>query len=145
MAKKSDTTETTAAVTPEAGAEDAGSPETQAGQQTGQQVRVKIDDAGMHTNYANAFRTNVTAEEVIVDLGLNQVFMNRQAGQPADAAQPAGEIQFQITERLIMNYYTAKRLAITLSQIIRRYEDRFGDLKLNAADRVQSVTGTVEG
>ena len=66
-------------------------------------------------------------------------------GQPADTAQPAGEIQFQITERLIMNYYTAKRLAITLSQIIRRYEDRFGDLKLNAADRVQSVTGTVEG
>ena len=105
--------------------------EEQAREQTGQrQVRLRIDERNMSSSYANAFRTNGTAEEVMLDFGLNVV--NPPAQQkPGD--QP--EIIFQIKDRVILNYYTAKRLAITLSQLIRRHEDQFGELELDVAKR----------
>ena len=34
-----------------------------------------------------------------------------------------------------MNYYSAKRLALTLGQIIRRYEQQFGELELDVTKR----------
>ncbi len=105
--------------------------EEQAREQTGQrQVRLRIDERNMRSGYANAFRTNGTAEEVMLDFGLNVI--NPPAQQkPKD--QP--EIIFQINERVILNYYTAKRLAITLSQLIHRHEDQFGELELDVAKR----------
>ena len=105
--------------------------EEQAREQTGRrQVRLRIDERNMRSGYANAFRTNGTAEEVMLDFGLNVVNPTAQQ-KPQD--QP--EIIFQINERVILNYYTAKRLAITLSQLIRRHEDQFGELELDVAKR----------
>ena len=104
--------------------------EEQAREQTGQrQVQLRIDERNMQACYANAFRTNGTAEEVILDFGLNLMnpAVQQQQGQP--------EIIFQISERVIMNYYSAKRLAITLSQLIRRHEEQFGELELDVAKR----------
>lgn len=106
----------------------------QAEEQTGQQVRLRLDQRNMTTSYANAFRTNATADEVILDIGLNQVI----PAQPgADGKQVQAEILFDVSDRLILNYYTAKRLAITLGQIVRKHEDQFGELKLNVADRTK--------
>ena len=107
-------------------------PEEQARQQTGQQVRIRIDERNMAASYANAFRTNGTGEEVMLDFGLNLVnpAPGAQAGQ-----QPQAEIVFQVNQRVIMNYFSAKRLAIALGQFIRRYEDQFGELELDAAKR----------
>ena len=116
---------------------DAPSIEAQAQEQTGQQqVRLRLDQSKMTTSYANAFRTGTTAEEIMLDFGLNQVVQTRQADDAGgDPNQPVGEILFQINDRIVLNYYTAKRLAITLGQLIRRYEDQFGELQLNVADR----------
>jgi len=103
--------------------------EEQAREQTGQrQVRLRVDERNMGSCYANAFRTQGTAEEVILDFGMNLV-----APSPQGQNQP--EILFQISERVIMNYYSAKRLAITLSQLIRRHEEQFGELELDVAKR----------
>ncbi len=100
----------------------------QAQQQTGsQQVQLRIDEREMSTHYANAFRTNATAEEVMLDFGVNLPNPAAQAEKP--------EIIFRITNRVVLNYYSAKRLAITLSQMIRRYEEQFGELELNVANR----------
>ncbi len=108
--------------------------ENQAQQQTGgKQVRLRVDQSNMSSSYANAFKTNATSEEVIVDFGLNMVVPNPQA-QSSDVA---GDILFQVNDRLILNYYTAKRLALSLGQIVRGYEEKFGELKLNAADRTK--------
>ena len=106
-------------------------PEEQAQQQTGQQqIRMRIDEREMKSAYSNAFRTNGTAEEVMLDFGVNLM-------QPAPAGgQP--EIVFRINQRIIMNYYSAKRLAITLSQLIRRHEDQFGELELDVSKRRKS-------
>ena len=94
----------------------------------------------MSTNYANAFRTGTTAEEIMLDFGLNQVTQARAADQQGQADQPAGEILFDVSNRIVLNYFTAKRLAITLGQLIRRYEDQFGELKLNVAERATGKT-----
>ncbi len=102
--------------------------EEQAREQTGQQVRLRVDERELQTSYANAFRTNGTAEEVMLDFGLNLV------AQPAQG-QEAPEILFKVNNRVIMNYYSAKRLAITLSQLIRRHEDQFGELEMDVAKR----------
>ena len=40
--------------------------------------------------------------------------------------------------RIVMNYYATKRLAIALGQLVRRYEDQFGELELNASKRKKS-------
>ena len=103
--------------------------EEQAREQTGQrQVRLRVDERNMRTSYANAFRTNGTAEEVMLDFGLNLL-------NPATQQQDQPEIIFQVNDRVIMNYYSAKRLAITLSQLIRRHEEQFGELEMDVAKR----------
>jgi hypothetical protein len=109
----------------------------QAQHQTGsQQVRLRIDDQSMSTTYSNAFRTNTTAEEVVIDFGMNLVVPTpRQAGTEAAPDEPVGDILFKLNNRVVMNYYTAKRLALLLGQVVRRHEERFGELKLNAAER----------
>jgi uncharacterized protein involved in type VI secretion and phage assembly len=103
--------------------------EEQAREQTGQrQVRLRVDEHNLRTSYANAFRTNGTAEEVMLDFGLNIVNPPaQQEGQP--------EIVFQVNDRVIINYYSAKRLAVTLSQLIRRHEEQFGELEMDVAKR----------
>lgn len=101
--------------------------EQQAEQQTGQRVRVRVDERDINSGYANAFRTNATAEEVILDFGLNSLNPSTQDQEP--------EITFGIKQRVIMNYYSAKRLAITLSQLIRNHEEQFGELELQVENR----------
>ena len=115
--------------------------EEQAREQTGQrQIRLRIDERNMRSSYANAFRTNGTAEEVMLDFGLNLISPAAQqqaAGQPGTQQQQP-EIIFQVSDRVIMNYYSAKRLAITLSQLIRRREEQFGEIELDLAKRQKS-------
>ena len=103
--------------------------EEQVRQQTGQQqVRVRLDERNMSSSYANAFRTNGTAEEVFLDFGVNLISPpQQQEGQP--------EIVFQVNDRVILNYFSAKRLAIALGQLIRRHEEQFGELELDVQKR----------
>lgn len=109
-------------------AEQAATEESAAPQQA--QIRLNVQDGDMETSYANAFRTNATVEEVLVDFGVNTVT------QPATPGG-TGEIRYDADHRAILNYFTAKRLAITLGQIVQRHEQQFGELKLNVADRAQ--------
>lgn len=103
--------------------------EEQAREQTGQrQVRLRIDEQKMQTCYANAFRTNGTAEEVMLDFGLN-------LAEPAPDQADQPQIVFQLNQRVIMNYYSAKRLALALGQAVRRHEDQFGEIELDVNKR----------
>jgi hypothetical protein len=103
--------------------------EEQVRDQTGQRkVRVRIDESNVKTSYASGFRPVATAEEVILDFGLNLARLTGNKEIPY-------EVVFQANNRVIMNYYSTKRLAVALGQIIRRYEEKFGVLELNAANR----------
>jgi len=105
--------------------------EQQAREQTGhREIRLRVDERNLATGYANAFRANGTAEEVMLDFGLNLV-------APPSAPQGRPEILFQASHRILMNYYSAKRLAITLTQLIRRHEEQFGELEMDVTKRVK--------
>ncbi len=93
-----------------------------------QEVRLRIDERNLHTSYANAFRSDATAEEVMIYFGLNLV-------NPVPSQQGTPEFIFQVNERIIMNYAMAKRLALTLGQMIRRHEEQFGEIELDLAKR----------
>jgi hypothetical protein len=67
-------------------------------------------------------------EELVLDFGLNRTHATGNEDNPV-------EIVFQSSNRLIMSYYSAKRLAIAMSRVVRRYEEEFGEIELNAADR----------
>ena len=106
--------------------------EEQAREQTGQQqIRIRLDEREMKTTYANAFRTNGTAEEIMLDFGIN-------FASPTPAQQNQPEILFQVSNRIVLIYYSAKRLAITLGQLIRRHEEQFGEMELDVNKRRRS-------
>ena len=91
-----------------------------AGQQ--QQVRVTLDERDLKTIFSNAYRIHTTAEEVVVDFGFNMPDPNPQQQQP--------QLLFKVTDRVIMSYTSVKRLATSLQQLIKRYEQQFGELPI---------------
>jgi len=100
------------------------------GKEQQQTIRVRMDQRDVKTSYANAFNTHGLINEVILDFGLNMPIPPQPDQQP--------EIMLQITDRIILNYYSAKRLALTLGQLVRRHEERFGELELDDSKRVKS-------
>jgi Protein of unknown function (DUF3467) len=94
------------------------------------QVHLRIAEQDMKTAYANAFRTNATPEEVVLDFGLNL------PAQTAKDAEP--QMDFRLNQRVIVNYYSAKRLALALTRLIHRHEEQFGEIELDAGKRRSS-------
>ncbi len=79
--------------------------------------KIRWDDATMKSAYANFCNVASTREEFVLLFGVNQAW---QAGQP--------EIPIQLTDRVILSPYVAKRLSVLLSNVLREYEARFGAL-----------------
>lgn len=95
----------------------------------GQQVQVLLDERELRTVYSNGYRLHSTAEEVIVDFGFNM-------GNPNPQPQgPQAQVLFKMSDRVIMNYASAKRLAGSLVQLIKRYEQQFGEIPTQPAQR----------
>ncbi|MBI9017191.1 MAG: DUF3467 domain-containing protein [Phycisphaerae bacterium] len=90
----------------------------------GQQVRITLDDKDVEASYSNFCRVTGTPEEVVVDFALN----------PNPFARTDQEIK--IDRRLVINYYTAKRLYAALQQTIMRHEQNFGVIELNVQRRL---------
>lgn len=100
------------------------------GQPAQQQVQVLLDERELRTVYTNAYRIHTAPEEVVIDLGFNMANPNTQ-GQPAGQAQ----LLFKVTDRVVMSYINAKRLAMSLGQLVKRYEQQFGELPLQPGQR----------
>jgi hypothetical protein len=79
--------------------------------------KIRWDDTSMKSSYANVCNVASTREEVVLLFGVNQAW---QAGQ--------AEIPIQLTDRIIMSPFVAKRLALLLGNVLREYEGRFGAL-----------------
>lgn len=92
--------------------------DTQDGAQPG--VQVLLDERELRQIYSNAYRIHATADEVIIDLGFNMPNPNPQTGQQ--------QLLLKITDRVVMSYLNAKRLGQSLQQLIKRYEQQFGEL-----------------
>jgi hypothetical protein len=87
-------------------------------------VQVQIDDAKALANYANFCRVTGTPEELIIDFGLN----------PQPVGIPTQPIV--ITQRIVTNFFTAKRLLHALQLTVQRHEATFGVLETDVQKRV---------
>ncbi len=87
-----------------------------------QQVQLRIDETRMRTSYANTIRTSTTPDEVIMDFGVNM---------PVPTPDNKPMLVFDVSSRVVMNWRGAKRLAITLGNVIRQYEQSNGEINLN--------------
>src|SRR5215510_15519324 len=92
------------------------SPEAAAGAEG---TRIKWDDTAMKSSYANVCNVTSTREEVVMLFGINQAW-NR--GQK--------EVTIQLTDRIIISPYAAKRLTVLLDGVVKEYEKRFGALNV---------------
>lgn len=100
-------------------------PPAQPAGQPPQRVQVQIDDSKALANYANFCRVTGTPEELIVDFGLN----------PQPIGVPTQPIP--ITQRIITNFYTAKRMLHALQLTVQRHEATFGVLEIDVQKRVR--------
>jgi len=86
--------------------------------------QVELDESGAIACYANFCRVTGTPEELIIDFGLNT--------QPMVQSQDA----IKVTQRIILNYYTAKRMLGALHMAVQRHEAAFGTLETDIQKRV---------
>ena len=92
-----------------------------------QSVQVVLDERDLKIIFSNAYRIHTTSEEVVVDLGFNMPDPNPQGGQQ--------RLLFKVTDRVVMSYTNAKRLAMSLAQLIKRHEQQFGEIPLQQGQR----------
>jgi hypothetical protein len=92
-----------------------------------QRPQVQVDDSKAVTCYANFCRVTGTPEELIIDFGLN----TQPIGVPTE--------KIVITERLVVNYFTAKRLLAALQMSVQRHEAAFGVLETDINKRLQPM------
>lgn len=92
-----------------------------------QQVTIELDDTTVEAIYANLVRVSSTPEEVILDLALN----------PNPVATQS--MRIRVSQRVILNHFTAKRLAALLAATVQRHEQMFGVLETDVRKRVRSA------
>lgn len=72
-----------------------------------QPVRLTLDDRGVPNQSSDFWLINSTPEEVILSFGNTK-------------AQESGPVK--ITQKVVLNYYNAKRLLTALNQTVKGYE-----------------------
>ena len=87
--------------------------------QAGDQAKIIWDDGNMRSVYANASNVAGGREEIVLLFGMNQAW---HAGQK--------EIKIQLTDRVILSPFAAKRLSMLLNNVLQNYEKQYGTLEL---------------
>jgi len=84
------------------------------------------DATDLSTIYTNFCRVNVTPEELVLDFGLNTQMV------PTAGSEPV-----KLTHRVVMNFFTAKRLMNHLIGVISHHENVYGPLELDIQKRMR--------
>lgn len=94
-----------------------------------QRQRVEVSDKNAVCLYANFCRVTGTPEELILDFGLN----SQPYGVPTEPVE--------VKQRIVTNYYTAKRMLQALHLSVQRHEQAFGVLETDVQKRVVKQQG----
>lgn len=84
---------------------------------------IKWDVAKMSTSYANVCNVSSTREEFTILFGINKTWNPEQR-----------ELTVDMSDRVILNPFAAKRMALLLSNVIRQYEERYGEISIEAGE-----------
>lgn len=79
--------------------------------------KLKWDDSQMRSSYANVCNVSSTREEVTLLFGTNQTWHTGQK-----------EVAINLSDRIILNPYAAKRMSKLLNNVVGEYEKRFGTI-----------------
>ncbi len=90
-----------------------------------QSVQVQVKDDEAMACYANFCRVTGSPEELIIDFGLNP----QPVGVPKDP--------IHVKQRIILNFFTAKRLLAALQMSVQRHEAVFGVLETDINKRLR--------
>ena len=82
------------------------------------QAQLRWDDASMATSFANVVNIQSTREQVDLFFGTNQTsnFANEET------------LSIELSNRVILSPFAAKRLSVALAGVLREYETRYGPL-----------------
>lgn len=80
-------------------------------------ARLRLDGSNMKSCYANFVNVNSNREETVFLFGMHHAWA---AGQK--------EVEVQLSNRIAMSPYAAKRLSTMLNNVLREHESRFGSL-----------------
>ena len=89
------------------------------------QQQFKTDASEVSTIYTNFCRASMTPEELVLDFGLSTQLV------------PNPDEPIKLTHRVVMNFYTAKRLLGLLSSIVQQVENSYGALELDFQRRMR--------
>jgi hypothetical protein len=81
----------------------------------------------MKSSYANVCNVTSTREEVVMLFGMHQAW---QSGQK--------EVTVQLTERIVLSPFAAKRMLNLLGNVVAEYEKRFGSLSSSNGEKPKS-------
>jgi hypothetical protein len=99
-----------------------------------QQGQFTVDTTALSAAYANFCRVTGTPEELVLDFGLNTQMT------------PVPSEPVKLTHRLVMNYFTSKRLLGALHMAVQQHENMYGVLETDIQKRVRANmprTGTL--
>ena len=89
---------------------------------------VTWDDSNMNSSYANVVNVASTREEVTLFFGTNQTWNVRDNKG----------VTVQLSDRVVLNPFAAKRLWTLLGNVLKEYENRYGALNLEVRDSAGS-------
>jgi len=98
------------------------------------QPQFATDASRISAVYTNFCRVSVTPEELILDFGLNTQLT------PSPAAE-----SINLSHRVVMNFYTAKRVMNALLGVVSQHENAYGVLELDFNRRARSAAGQRPG
>ncbi len=78
------------------------------------------DDTRMVTNFSNVVNIQSTREQVDLFFGTNQTW-NVTDERP---------LSIELSNRIILSPFAAKRLSLALNRVLREYEQRYGALEV---------------
>ncbi|MCE9544953.1 MAG: DUF3467 domain-containing protein [Planctomycetia bacterium] len=82
-----------------------------------------VDDSDVTVTYANFCRLAMLPEELALDFGLNMT------------GQGSNQQTVRTSQRIVINYYWAKRLVGILNAAVHQYESKFGPLEVDVNKR----------
>jgi len=86
-------------------------------EKTPQQLKVRWENANVPSVYSNVCNVAGTREEIVLLFGMNQAF---------NATE--NEMTIQLSNRIVLSPFVAKRLALLLNNVVTDYESKYGGL-----------------
>jgi len=78
----------------------------------------RIDTSSLKSSYCNVCNATSTREDVVLNFGINQDWDRGPQG-----------LDIQLLHRVILSPFAAKRVAELMTNLVKEYEARYGELK----------------